>query len=1093
MNQVKSYSLATATKFSCLIILMCGTTQNSFGSTSLTFASADSLLWKYPILLFLGAFVILIAAIFAFKKQATYNSEIVEQSSAINLTLKSARIIVFFGSIIIPLGGFVYYLVYNKNGTLLAYHFALGLFLWALASLSYIVDKIKNNVHSYILSNFFIVLAVYQIIIYQSNLEPYFVISTILVITTGSAIINTMKMYVSVSLLILVSSGLICFYLSNPVYDKALYLFGVLASCSVGVLILLVKLNLSEKLIFSDTIVNKGNSLVIAANKQGEIIYVSDNIESILGYTPAEVMGNKWWELTTKDVGNEVKSSMFDNEQQKQTYTRLIKHKDGSTRWIQWTDKHFSNDLVFGIGTDITLQKEYQERFEYIVQNANDLIYTTDPSGNFTFANEMVLKITERSADEFVGMNFSEIIFPSHKKEVRTFYLHAIKNRITKSYNEFPIITKSGNAVWVGQSVTNKFNRITNQYEGTEVICRDINDRVVIQKQLDDNNKQLELLNKIKEKILYAKSIEEVSTYILDALINSAKVSTFISIHINNDWQEKSHVYSAEKNRENQIEKINTTYEDYQSIQLYFPNIVTDKQLHLSKDDIEMWAPLLFYIEKEYQCALIVPIVFESKTIGFINLFSGVENAYAESDSFLLNDIANSVNAFVTSYKQKQIIEEKNKLIEKNNQRLDVLNKSKQKLLSATTITQVHHELVMVLKTNLQNLDRVSTSQFYFQKNQAQLFYLNTNQNNVVESKMIDLSTFTPLDVLKQNQIYYKPSFDTEILLTPDDQHWYDVGIRSVLYAPVFVNNELHGCISLLSNNPNNFDESHKTLIKEIVESTALIIEQIIFKNIISEKNKDITDNIIYAKRIQDAIMPKETALQTIIPESFLFFSQKDILGGDFYWFDVIDNKTFIVVGDCTGHGVSGSLLSILASDIIKQAVVEMRLSDTGTILEYLNHKILSTLNQSTYNTASENEIVDGLDISFAIINHQHNTLSFSSAMHTAYLVRDKAIIEVKGNRKAIGVASQKGNDFFASHIITIKKDDCLYFLTDGYCDQFHHKTSKKFGKNNLKNTLLEINDTTMAEQGNTIKTLHQNWKGTDEQTDDICILGIKI
>ncbi len=1046
---------------------------------------------------YLGVGIVILVGLtyYVLKKQSGYNNVLLENSSTNFLTIKIARLITLFAAVIIPLSGLIYYFALEQTYLVTCIHIVLGLVLFALLGLSYFLKLIKDNVLNYVVINFFVVLAFYQAILYFSSLESYYMISLVLLITTGGAIIHSLRVYIVMISVIILSSTTLVYVVQEPHYNVGLFLFGILSSCSIGMLILTVKLNLAEKLIFSDTIVNKGNSLVLVANNKGEIIFVSENITQMLGYATDEVLGNEWWRLTTPDEGSELKKTMFIDykREKKHTYNRLVKHKDGTTRWIQWTDKHFSDELTFGIGTDITKEKEYQERFEYLVNNANDLIYTTDSNGNFTFANQMVLKITERSVEDFLKLNFLEIVDPKYKKEVKLFYINAVRNRVNKTYHEFPIVTKNNKQVWVGQSVTNKFNVETNVYEGTEVICRDITDRVIIQKKLDDTNKQLGILNKIKENILKATSIDEVCNSILDALINSANVTHLMSIHINNDWQKKSFVYSAVESREKQIEFKRKEYEDYEPIQTYFPHLVSDRELYLTKEEVEIWKPLFFYLEEEYLSSLIVPIIFDQKIIGFINFFSIADNAYSKADSFLLNDIANSVNAFLKSFKQTQIIEEKNYEIEKNNLRLDILNKSKQNLLSASTIEEVHRELILVLTTNLQNIDRVSTCEFDFKHNTAQLYFLNTVQNYLIDSKTVLISEISAIEYLTENKFYYRPNLTDESGLINDDKHWYSVGIRSVLSAPIFINKELYGCINLLSSIPNNFDDSHTTLIKEIVDSTALIIEQIMYKNIINDKNKDITDNIIYAKRIQDAIMPKEEVLKNTIPDSFLMFSQKEILGGDFYWFDCIDNKTYIVVGDCTGHGVSGALLSILASDIIKQAVLELRLTDPGMILQHLNHKILSTLNQSTYKTSAENEIVDGLDISFAVINHSQKSIYFSSAMHTAFFMRNNELVDIRGNRKPIGASYKSEHDFFATHILSYKECDIFYFLTDGYCDQFHYKTSKKFGKARLRQLLLEINELSMVEQCEKVNNAHNDWKKNSEQTDDICLIGIKL
>jgi serine phosphatase RsbU (regulator of sigma subunit) len=304
------------------------------------------------------------------------------------------------------------------------------------------------------------------------------------------------------------------------------------------------------------------------------------------------------------------------------------------------------------------------------------------------------------------------------------------------------------------------------------------------------------------------------------------------------------------------------------------------------------------------------------------------------------------------------------------------------------------------------------------------------------------------------------------------------------------LNEKLFASINLVSTSANSFTEQHKALIGEITESATSVIEQIKFKEIISEKNKDISDNINYAQRIQSALMPSEELLTSIFPQSFLIFKQRDSLGGDFYWYEKLGDNVFFAIGDCTGHGVSGSLLTILSMDYIKQAVELKKFLDPALILEYLRDCLHKTLNK--YNT--KDEIMDGLDISFGVYNSLNNTFLFSSAMHNFYHIRNNELNEYKGNRKPIGgSAIMESSYYFTTHLFHLQKNDVVYFTTDGYIDQLQHKTEKRFGKTRFKQLLLQISDLEIQEQKSILLDTHQKWKGNIPQTDDICLMGFKV
>ncbi|MBS1636381.1 MAG: PAS domain S-box protein [Bacteroidetes bacterium] len=1037
--------------------------------------------WKTKLFVVIMMITLALIITLVFRNQVTFNKDLIKNDAA-EVPVKSARMIMLFMAIIVPAGGFLYSLVTGDRGFVVLTHFIIGALVFIIASLSYMSRYVKDNIATFLLYSYLIILAGYQVLMVFSHIHAYMVISLVIAITTGSAIINKLRTYLFISMFLLLSSFFIIYIVQKPLLNPFLFLFAGFSATTVSILILLVKLNLSEKLIFADSVINKGNSLVVAGNKKGEIIYVSENVKQILGYDKEEVLGDKWWQVTAEN-NPDVKDKTYNNTDANSPYSRQINLKTGGKKWIQWVDKKFDENLLVGIGTDITLQKEYQDRFEYIVENANDIIYTTDQLGYFTYTNEVAQRITGYSKEELLMMSFRDLVVDSSKRQVELFYVKQQKDRVEQSYYEFPITSKQGKLIWLGQSVRYLYDH-NNTFVGAEAICRDITELVTARNILDSNNARLQLLNLAKERILSAASIEEVCENILEVLGQYAHVSTVMSIHVNSTRRKMSYAFAINENKH--IEQIHYPYIDLAFLDSYFPELITRREMILDKDKLDVWRELFHYVDETHVSALIVPVFVERELIGLINFFATTEGVYNSDDTWVLNDIAIGLSSFVTSYEQKKIISERNIEIEMYNSRLEILNYSKRQLMQASDLAGVYRELIMVLKEKLENVFRVSVGVFELDKDIARIFYLNTITNRV-DNKMINTGSMDSISTLLRGEIYHQPEF-VPSEWNDDDKHWYSVGVRSVFYVPIKVNGEVYGSVNLMSSKPDNFTASYQELIREVVESSSIIIEQLVFQNIIAAKNKDITDNIQYAKYIQDAIMPDESIMRASLADSFLYFMQKDILGGDFYWFDTIGDLTYIAVGDCTGHGVSGSLLSILASNFIKQAVLEMRLTDPASILEFLNAHIQSTLNQ--YNVGKQ--IIDGMDITMIIINKAQNLLYFSSAMHTAYMIRDNELIELKGNRKPIGSGYDAKGIYFATHIITLYKGDCIYMTTDGYIDQFQGVSGKKFSRARFKQALLTVCDLPMQQQKLYIADQHQKWRGAEQQTDDICMIGFR-
>lgn len=265
-------------------------------------------------------------------------------------------------------------------------------------------------------------------------------------------------------------------------------------------------------------------------------------------------------------------------------------------------------------------------------------------------------------------------------------------------------------------------------------------------------------------------------------------------------------------------------------------------------------------------------------------------------------------------------------------------------------------------------------------------------------------------------------------------------------------------------------------------------------EELIRTKNKNITDSIHYAHRIQNAIFPVHDNLKLYFPQSFVVFKPKDIVSGDFLWFDfpkqlktLSSHNMLLAVADCTGHGVPGALMSIIGTGQLNSIVKEKKIIQPERILKQLNHRMKEFLKQKHDMEATR----DGMDIALCYINQDTLTLEFSGANRSLYLFRRGAMRVYTGNKTAIGGSTE--NSFsFKSHVIHILPGDVIYMFTDGYPDQFGGPKEKKFMIRRFKELLQAIHARPMDEQQSILNQTIQDWMGVKEQVDDILVVGIK-
>ena len=265
--------------------------------------------------------------------------------------------------------------------------------------------------------------------------------------------------------------------------------------------------------------------------------------------------------------------------------------------------------------------------------------------------------------------------------------------------------------------------------------------------------------------------------------------------------------------------------------------------------------------------------------------------------------------------------------------------------------------------------------------------------------------------------------------------------------------------------------------------------QQLILKNKeLEQHNKDMVDSIQYASRIQEAILPDVQKIKDTFKDAFVLYEPKDVVSGDYYFFYKRLNKVFVAAVDCTGHGVPGALMSIIANGILKEVIIKKGLEEPSEILYALDEELFLALNKQK----NEGVTHDGMDVALGVFDLAANTLTYSGAFRPMILVRGQEIIEFEANRFPIGFYGDVAKKF-VSRKIDLLENDTFYFFTDGYCDQFGGEQKKKFNRKRFKELLLSAGSMEMDEQESFLQYALLNWRQEEEQMDDILVMGVRI
>jgi serine phosphatase RsbU (regulator of sigma subunit) len=396
-------------------------------------------------------------------------------------------------------------------------------------------------------------------------------------------------------------------------------------------------------------------------------------------------------------------------------------------------------------------------------------------------------------------------------------------------------------------------------------------------------------------------------------------------------------------------------------------------------------------------------------------------------------------------------------------------------------------------------IKRLNITLFDFEKEEVKFYFLRQNGVEKLTGKPFSLSEFSSetLTKLKRNQRVIVESILDREIKSESDLLMLKENINAFVSFPLMMDKILLGSLNISFENKIDLSSREDEAMAMLVEGVTIAIHQnLLFNEItgqhdkLASLNNEISSSINYAEKIQKSILPTDEVIGNIFPESFFLLKQKDVVGGDSYWVRSHEDGCKIVAAvDCTGHGIPGAFMTMLARVLLREATSVLGYRDPAEILSHMDNAIRTILKQDDYSSMQ-----DGMDMSICVINEENNIIDFAQAQRpVGILFKGKEEIElVKGDIFAVGGFSDIEKKF-KTHSFKFNNVQQLYMFSDGYTDQFGGENVKKYGTNQFVRTLNTISKMPLNTQKDFLLNEIENWRGELDQIDDVLVLGIKL
>lgn len=763
-----------------------------------------------------------------------YNSEFVKNYSVTENNIEQFRLYLIYFGIQLPLIEFIAELYQVR----LVYAFNLNLIIGTIFIILYFLTIKPTFLRELLPKIFFVFFISYFIFklyyLYQNPYQYIYIVELVILIFFSFNLFKKIAYYwVFITSVLLV---LYFYYVENIIpIELLVVLFNAITTISlINYARHLSFLNTNDKYLFTNEIVNKGNMLTIATNKKGELTFCSESIIEILGYNSKEVLGMGFWKLTEDPefIGIDYHIEYVDDR----LHTRKLKCKNGEYKYIQWKDKKFSDDLIIGIGQDVTEQIVAQNQYKNLIETATDMIFELDKKGHFQYINSYTSQLLGYSIDEITSKHFSDFVRDDYKKNVINFYRNiddSIENFQTLI---FPILNTKKETIWVSQRVS--INRSeTNKIIGFSVIARDITELKTIEIKNQKRDEKIKKYNE-KLKILTAKSntnVEDFNEILKNILKQSSQT---IDVNRVSFWEYLPNKMICK----NLYELTNDRFEknfvlEEKHYPKYFKALENDNQIVANDITENITTAELsngYGTKNNIKSLLDTPIFINGKLSGIVSFETNTK--FKEWDNEDIS-FARSISDLIALTIESNMRLEAEKNLAYKSEILTVITKNTEKFLLNKNEDEIFkgilNEIAKVIK-----VDNLS----YFEKN---------NKNNSFNQKYRWLASikdfakpYDQLQNLSANQFSFlieksinNQSYHNIVKKIEDNasrEFLESLEIKSILFLPIIVKEKVYGFLV--------FDDSTKERVWSIDEITIL---KTLAKNISSTIERNINESII--------------------------------------------------------------------------------------------------------------------------------------------------------------------------------------------------------------------------------------------------------
>lgn len=772
---------------------------------------------------------------YGFKRESRINKDLIRTFSELENTKEQFSLYFLYFGVSLPLIEFIVEFFDIRQKESLVFNLLLGAFLLSVYFWSLRSKWVFNNIRLLFIGVFILY---YGVSIYRIFTIPHFVSiyfdCVILFFLSYSVFKEVIIYWIYVVFNFILIILLFHFSIIEQAYFVVLF-YSYFLIAVINHVRYVVNLKAKDNFLFADNIVNKGTSLILGVNKSGEVIYCSQNITQILGYTPQEVLGFSFWELTQDKEFTTVNYKISAT-----LYTRKLRCKDGSFRYIQWKDSKYSEDVYVGIGQDVTETIDARNKYKNLIESATDIIFETDKFGQFSYINKFAQTILELNSEQVIGRHFSDFIREDYREKVQSFYsLHA-QNDITPSV-EFPIINASGKEIWISQNATVS-RGVDYKVIGFSAIARDITVLKTIEKEQNERHSKIETFNTtintlVTKPFLDGEMFEDRIQSIIKTVAEGTKIDRISYWKYTVDSLQCISLYELDKDFFSTDHSIFKTQTPIYFQALESDNIIVASDVYNNKETEEFLAD--YFPENGIQSMLDVPVMINGKLHSILCMETTKKMRVWDNDDInFARSIADVISLAIETYKR---LETESKL-ELKTEILSAVAKSTIKLMTSKDVQSIFYETFEIIG-KATKVDRM----YFFQNNFLQgTMSIKSEWVNPNIPKLMDIPILQNMS-LSENKFFINHLSKNKTFIAKVDEieeekiksRLQAQGIITILVFPIFVKNNFYGFIGLDDCSKSRFwSEDEIGVLQILTNNIASAIERIDNENLLLESEQ---------------------------------------------------------------------------------------------------------------------------------------------------------------------------------------------------------------------------------------------------------------